>query len=144
MSDCTRFAATRRTLIVGSLLSAAGFVYSPLVLRVRAQDKAGTLPASKELAALESRAVAAGLAGEGAGRSAAASPQDAESYSELLPRLLDLLERTSTGRAAGEAISDDASPSFCRPGPRTHRVLPSRRRMPIVALGLPCFLPSPG
>jgi lysozyme family protein len=113
MSNSANSRANRRTVLVGALSSAVGIQLASFLQLARAQQAPSPAP-SQELATLESRAAAAGLAGQGRGRALASASEDPNSYSELLPQLLDLVERTSTGRSLDESISDDAAELLSR------------------------------
>jgi lysozyme family protein len=106
----TAFNLGRRRLLARSASSALMLGLTGLVRRAAAE---APMPQSdaQRLIALENRARRLGIhipLGDAAG-SATRSPRDQEAYSELLPRLLDVIHRADSVGGSAAALAEDAA-----------------------------------
>lgn len=107
--------ANRRAFLVGTASFVSSFGLAPFLDRAAAQDvSAGSgLRHLQELQTLEENARRSGVAVPGGVRMGP-GPQEAEAYSELMPRLVDLIERSSAAGPGGKDIAEAASELLSR------------------------------
>lgn len=101
---------SRRRLLAGSASTA--FVLGPVGMAARAfAQTPGQQSPSQQLITLEDRARRVGIATPLAdtARSAVRSPQEQEAYSELLPRLVDLIDRADNAGGSSTELATDAA-----------------------------------
>ncbi len=99
----------RRSLIIGSVSVALAGGHRGAAAQPAGQPGRGLTPL-QQLGDLEERARRAGVPAP-AGDAARASPlpvQDAEAYSELMPRLVDLIDRADASRSANDVAEEAA------------------------------------
>ena len=108
-------AANRRQFLVGTAWLASSFGLAPLAPAF-AQKRSGGTGARhlQELQRLEKNARRVGVRAAAEARSAALSPQEQEVYSELMPRLVDLIERSNAAGPSGKDIVEAASELLSR------------------------------
>jgi lysozyme family protein len=115
MSGSRKHASNRRQFLVGTASVASSFGLAPLVPAL-AQDSPGSAGARhlQELQTLEETAGRVGVRAAAAARTAPVSPQEQELYSELMPRLVDLIERSTAAGPSGKDIVEAASELLSR------------------------------
>ncbi len=106
-------AANRRQFLVGTASLASSLGLAPLAPAFAQKRPAGTRHL-QELQRLEKNARRAGVRAAATARSAALSPQEQQLYSELMPRLVDLIERSTAAGPSGRDIVESASELLSR------------------------------